>query len=355
MKIRLFKIAVIKVCCLLLMFSSGFLSHGAQAQPITLSYVTNTGPTGLRGMAEKMFIDEIGKLGKGKVTVRVYWEQSFLKDKEILEGVMDGTADIGHININYYPARLLKNGVITLLQRGPSRYANRMWVYETMYREIPELTEEIDKYKQKIIYTYSVMPLAGCFTKPITSLKDYKDRRVRTASRWMLKILGGTGAIPVSIPWVDCYMALKTNALEGVHTNIDGIHRARLDEVAPHLIVFRELWNPVPFHVTINRSKWNTLPGDVQKIIEAAAVTSRKQFAVRYENMLEKIVSDQRKAGHTVSFAKPEDIERWMSLKEIESVKAQWIKEVNQASGNEDARKILDKVEQIVAEGIKRD
>ena len=88
----------------------------AQAK-ITLTYATNTAPTGLRGVAEKMFVDEIEKQTNGEVKVRAFWGESLLKGKEILKGVQDGVADMGHVNINYYPKRLLLNSGIMLFPR----------------------------------------------------------------------------------------------------------------------------------------------------------------------------------------------------------------------------------------------
>lgn len=340
---------------LLLLVVFGWPCPYAGAGAITLTYATNTAPVGLRGIAEKAFIDEVERLGNGRINITVFWEQSYLKDKEILEGVKDGTVDMGHVNINYYPGRLVVNGAITLPQRGPSGYANRLWTYDTIYKEIPQLNKEFRKYHQKIVYTYSVLPMAGAFTQPVSSLDDFKNRRIRASSRWLLKILAGAGAIPVSLPWADTYMALKTNALEGIYTNIDAIHRIKLDEVAPHLLIFREFWNPVPFHITINLDTWNRLPQDVQQIIQTASDNSKRHFATLYETMLDEIVDTQKKAGYSVAFAQQEDIDTWLKLPEVRKVKQQWVKEVSPLMPTTEVRGILETIERIVAEGIQKD
>lgn len=343
------------ICFLSVLMFSGLGITSAEARTITLTYATNTGPTGLRGIAEKMFVEEIEKLSKGKVKVRVYWGQSLLKGKEILKGIKNGITDMGHVNINYYPNRLVKNSALTLFQRGPVDYANRMWIYDSIYERIPELNDEIEKYKQKVIYYYAVLPYAGTFIKPVTTLKDYKGLRIRASSRWILSILGGAGATPVSVPWGDCYIALQTNAIEGVYTNLDAIRRTKLDEVAPNILVFKELWVPAPYLLTINTRKWQKLPADVKDIIKTAAKNSREKFSKISKNMFDEIVADQRKRGYKVAFAQKSDIEKWMSLKEVQGIKAQWIKEVNQASGTNDAADTLKKIEQIINEGISKD
>ncbi len=355
MKKDCLKRIVVTACIFSMLILPGFYTAAAEAKTMTLTYATNTAPTGLRGIAEKGFLDEIERLSEGKIKIRAYWGQSLLKGKEILKGVKDGTVNMGHVNINYYPNRLVKNSAITLMQRGPVKYENRMWVYDTMYETIPKLTDEITKYNQKIIYQYSVSPFAGTFNKPVTSLADYKGLRIRASSRWTLSVLKGTGAIPVSVPWGDCYMALQTNAIEGVFTNLDAIHRVKLDEVAPNLLVFKELWVANPYLITVNLKKWNKLPKETQEIIEKAAINSRKNFAITYRKMFGEIIAAQKKAGYKVAFAQKEDIDAWMNLKEVQEIKAQWIREVNQASGKTDAADVLNKIENIVVEGIKKD
>lgn len=330
-----------------------FPSFGEGA--VTLTYATNTAPVGLRGMAEKAFVDEVERLGRGKIHIRVFWEQSYLKDKEILEGVKDGTVDMGHVNINYYPGRLVVNGAITLFQQGPADYTNRMWVYDTIYDNIPQLNAEFLKYHQKIVYTYSVLPIAGAFTEPVSSLSDFRNRRVRASSRWLLKVLEGVGAVPVSLPWADTYMALKTNALEGIYTNIDAIHRVGLDTVAPNILVFKEFWNPVPFHVTINIDTWNRLPQELQEIILTASANSKHHFATLYKPMLDETVAAQRASGCSVAFASKEEVNTWLKLPEVIKIKQLWVKEVSPLMPKMEARRILEKIQSIVDEGMAKD
>lgn len=346
---------VLTCAFLMLIMALGWPCPDARAEAVTLTYATNTAPVGLRGSAEKAFVDEVERLGKGKIKIKVFWKQSYLKDKEILEGIQDGTVDMGHVNINYYPNRLVINGALTLLQQGPENYTNRMWAYGTIYDEIPQLNTEFLKYHQKIVYTYSVLPIAGAFTQPVASLDDFKNRRIRASSRWLLKILEGAGAIPVSLPWADTYMALKTNALEGIYTNLDAIHRVRLDEVAPHILVFKEFWNPVPFHITINIDTWNGLSAEMQEIILTASANSKRRFAPLYEAMLDETVAAQKKAGYQVDFARKADIDTWLKLPEVKKVRQLWVKEVSPLMPPMEARRLLEKIDAIVAQGIRKD
>lgn len=325
----------------------------AQAK-VTLTYATNTAPTGLRGIAEKMFVDEIEKQTKGEVQIKAFWGESLLKGSEILKGVQDGIADMGHINFNYYPNRLLLNSGINLVLQGPVAYENKIGVYHKIYDDIPELTAEFDKYKQKLLYIYAVNPFAGTFIAPFNSMDDFKGRRVRASSRWYLALLEDLGATPVSIPWGDCYMALQTKTVDGVFTNGDAIHRVKLDEVAPHLYYFEELWVPTPYLVTINTKKWNGLSEDVRKAIQTAAATTEKNFAVAYKTMFDDIIAQQKKLGYVVKFATKDEVATFMKLPAVQQNKQTWIKEAREL-GATDPESVLNKIEKIIADGIAKE
>jgi TRAP-type C4-dicarboxylate transport system substrate-binding protein len=338
----------------LILAGSPLVDAQASAGTITLTYATHTGPTGLRGEVEAMFLEEIEKQTNGRVKVRPYWGSSLLKGKEILKGVNDGVVDMGIVNINYYPKRLILNSGVVLSQQGPVEYENKMWVYSTMFKEIPALDAEFKKFNQKIIYTYSVLPYAISFTKPVASLGEFKGLRIRAASRWALAVLKGTGAVPVSIPWGDCYMALQTKAVEGVYTAYNSLHRVKLDEVAPYVFVFKEIWVGTPYLITVSLDKWNKLPKDIQKEIEAASKVSEKRFAGEYSKWFDKVVAEEKKMGCTITFAKKEEIEQWVNLPEVKEIQEQWTKEAK-AAGAKNADVILKRINEIVAEGIKRD
>ena len=325
----------------------------AQAK-ITLTYATNTAPTGLRGIAEKMFVEEIEKQTNGEVKVRPFWGESLLKGKEILKGVQDGVADMGQVNVNYYPKRLLLNSGLMLFPEGPVKYENKQWVYKQFYEQIPEMANEYAKYKQQIVYIYSVNPFAGTFTTPIDSMADFKGKRIRASSRWYLSLLEGLGATPVSIPWGDCYMALQTKAVDSVFTNSDSIHRVKLDEVAPYLYYFEELWIGTPYLVTINTKKWNSLSEDVRKGIEKAARISEEKFAVAYKTIFDDIVAEQKKLGYTVKFATKDEIAAFVSLPEVAKNKQTWLEEAKEL-GATNPETVLEKIQAIIDQGIAKD
>jgi TRAP-type C4-dicarboxylate transport system substrate-binding protein len=317
------------------------------AQEMTLTYATNTATTGVRGVAEQIFIEALQEETGNAVEVVPYWGSSLMDGDEILTGVRDGVADMGFVNINYYPNRMLLNSAFNLFPRGPVDYLDKAALFNEMYDEIPELAAELADENQRLIYVYAVMPFAGTFKEPVDALEDFAGERIRAASRWYLNLLGGLGATPVSVPWSDTYQALQTGNIDAVFTNIDGIHRISLDEIAPNVFVMEELWSPTPFLLTINQDRWDGLSDETKAAFERAWVTAEQRFAPEYGRMFEEIIEAQRTADITVHFAEPDEIRTFAALDEVEENRATWAEEASRA-GADDPRAILEQMETVI-------
>jgi TRAP-type C4-dicarboxylate transport system substrate-binding protein len=337
------------VACIVL-----FSAAEGTSKTVTLKFATNALPNYLRGKAEQSFLEEIENQTYGEVSFVSYYNSTLLKGEEILDGVESGTVDLGHVNIAYYPKRLMINSAIYLIQRGPTQYINITWVYDRLYDDLPMLNEEFAKFNQKIIYTYPVLPTAVCFNKPVNSFADFRGKRIRSASRWSLEIMKGMGVVPISAPRDACYLGLKSNAIEGVLTRYGGIYIGKLDEVAKHIFIARELWTPIPYHITINLDTWKHFPKSIQKQIEIAALIARDKFRSEYSKWFEWYLKDQKRRGCKIVFADKQDIRFWTGLPEVDRIKEQWIAEAN-SMGVESAHQILSKIVEIVHEGIARD
>ena len=151
-----------------------------------------------------------------------------------------------------------------------------------------------------------------------------------------------------------CYLGLKSNAIEGVLTRYGGIYIGKLDEVAKYIFIARELWTPVPYHITINMNVWNRFPKSTHKKIEVASLVARNKFRSEYSKWFEWYLNDQKKRGCSIVFADHGDIEFWTGSPEVDRIKEQWIAEAKSA-GVDDADQILSKIIEIVNKGIERD
>lgn len=329
------------------------LGSGVLAQSVSLTFATNTPPNNMRGEAEQIFLDELANASNGEITVIPYWGSSLMEGSEILGGVRDGVADMGFVNINYYPNQLLLNSAFNLFPKGPSEYEDIVWAFDEIYSQVPELNQEFEDRGQRVVYKYGVTPYAGTFRSPVTEISDMEGLRVRAASRWYLNLLQGIGATPVSMAWGDLYQGLQTGAIDGVFTNIDGIHRASLDEAAPNIFFLPDLWLAIPFIITINESKWQSLSDAQRNAFATAAEKAQERFSAVWDSTIEDILAAQKKAGITVTVSSDEAVEVFANLPEVKSNQEMWSKEAR-AAGIENPEAVLQQFEEVISEAANR-
>lgn len=321
---------------------------------VTLTFASNSPPSGLKGEAEKIFLEELEKAADGRLSIKPFWAESLLKGQEILKGVENGIVDMGQINIAFSWKRLMRNSGLLLTNVGPVEYNNKMKAFQRMYDEIPELEEEFGNFKQKIVYMYTLTNVSTCLTKPVQSIDDFESLKIRSSSPFALQVLKDLGATPVSLPWGDLYISLQTNAIQGVLTNTDSIHRAKLFEVAPHMFIMDRIWMPIPYHITVNERKWNSLSPEIKAAFPVAAANAQERFAEAYDRWWKTMIRDMEKSGSTIVYAKDADYERWSNVPAHQRNEAYWVKAVGKG-GVADAKGLLEQIQTIVAEEVEKE
>jgi len=339
---------------LLLIISLVFsFSSLAIQKTYTLKLADTTAPVGMRGQHVNLLLEEIEKHTNGRIKMEVYWNSSLLTGKEILTGVRDRVVETGFILPEYYTKEMPVYSIFAVIPQGPTDFKVGRKLYFDIFEQVPGYTEELENYNQKLFYIGMQLPMAVVCTKPFTSFEDFKGKRIRASSSWYLDMLDGAGAIPVSVPWQDLYMALQTGTIEGVCTNIDGEHRTKLDEVASNVFTMREIWMGTPLLYTINLDVWNELPADLQEALMAASDAAMERFAEVYTNEWDRIVNEQIKLGYTVTHASDEDIKKWTLMPRLDEIESNWIKQVKDC-GVENAEEILNQTKKLVQEALQK-
>jgi tripartite ATP-independent transporter DctP family solute receptor len=119
---------------------------------------------------------------------------------------------------------------------------------------------------------------------PIMEPADMKGLKMRTPPvEAIIKTMESLGANPVSIPYVEVYMALKTGVADGQENPFMNIATMKFQEVQKYMTVVHYLFNPEPFCVSLDW--YNSLPADLQVILkEGADLYTEKQNKMRADS-----------------------------------------------------------------------
>ena len=330
------------------------LAACTQNSGIALNYSDHDPLGGMRTQFVKdVWLQEIVEQGDGEIHVRDFWGGALLSSKEILTGIGDGVADIGMVYPGHYPRQLIAHSIFNLFPRGPTDFNDMVWLYRKAYAEVPAFEAELRKANVFPLMITAGLPGAFSSTQPLDTIDDLQGYKWRAGGKWPLRYLENVGAVPVAVPWGDTYIALQTGTIDGTFANYDGLHMMRFDEVAPNLLVSKELWYAMPFLHLVNARKFESLPDKTRKVLLEASSAAEQKFAATYDAAFESIRTAQLAAGFTVTEISPADLVKWENNDALGRLQSEWVRE-SEAAGLENAAEIMEKVRAIHREAMQR-
>jgi TRAP-type C4-dicarboxylate transport system substrate-binding protein len=203
---------------------------------------------------------EVEQRTKGAVKVQTFPGGTLLPAKNIFDGVIAGTADIGNFAMSYQPGRFIISEAVDL----PLGFSSAKSASLT-------LLDLIEKYKAKEfadvkILTMFTCPPANIMTRdPVKTLADLKGKELRVAGTQadIIKLLGG---IPVAMPQSDTPEALQKGTVKGHVSSMEVLKDFNYAAYTANATI-ANLW-VVSFGVVMNKAKWASLPPEVKKLFD---------------------------------------------------------------------------------------
>lgn len=180
---------------------------------------------------------------------------------------------------------------------------------------------------------------------PITTLEDFKGKKVRSGTGVSQDISEALGAVPVNLSSADFYSALQRGLLDAIFTSDAAARAFRINEVAKHHT--DTPINNLPLEWCMNRQTIAKLPPDLQRVFYNWA-RQRSQADTQLTFTLDAAQAREvfKKQGMEFHQIAPEEWKRWTAR--YEPVIEKWIKEA-EAKGLPgralvaDIRKLVDK------------
>jgi len=106
--------------------------------------------------------------------------------------------------------------------------------------------------------------------RPIKVPADLKGIKLRVPEgKWRVKMFEAYGANPSPMKFSELFTALQTGVMDGEENPFTQIYSAKLQEVQKYLSLSGHVYTPA--YLTVGRTKWESLPPDVRKILEDTA------------------------------------------------------------------------------------
>lgn len=148
--------------------------------------------------------------------------------------------------------------------------------------------------------------------KPVKSPEDLKGLKIRTPGvESIIKTMEALGANPVSVPYVETYMALKTGVADGQENPFVNIESMKFDEVQKYITIVNYQVHPDPFYVS--KSWFDTLAEEDKELLTKAA---EDMMVISDKMMIDgnKEAFDKIKENLEVTELNAEEIEKFRKL-----------------------------------------
>jgi len=264
-------------------------------KPIVLKFADMLAKTSLMSRAATWWGEELEKRSAGRVKVEYFFSASLVKAKDQMKAVGDGLIQLTNYYCGYDPAKAPHFTIATLPGAPTENYYIAIMAADKVY-EHPGAKEELKRNNVQYLcpngpgYNFLITKTA------VKEIKDLKGVKIRAWGDFA-KAVKIWGAVPVTMSAPEVYTGLERGTVDGSHNSLTTMTGNRLYEVAKHVTIYPTLGINAAVPFVMNLDSWNSLPKDIQNIIEQLNKERPKKQAEMAKNLDEKSIDEMKKAG----------------------------------------------------------
>jgi TRAP-type C4-dicarboxylate transport system substrate-binding protein len=306
----MFKKGIIFFVAVFFVFS--FLVIGAgpsQAKPIELTYSIFFPATHTHTLLATEWAKEIEKRTNGAVKITLFPGATLTPANQCYDGVVKGISDIGMSVLSYTAGRFPLMEVIYMPLGYKTGYqATRLC--NVFYNKFQP--KELDD--TKVLYLHGHGPgILHTKSKPVSKLEDLKGLKIRCTGT-TAKLVSHLGATPVAMAQTETYDAVQKGVVDGLMSPIETLKGWKFAEVVKYTTLNYGSAYSMAFFVVMNKQKWNTLPKEVQGVIQKVNEEWIEKTGKAWDEIDKAGLEFAKSKGDQfIPLSKQED-ERWVGL-----------------------------------------
>ncbi len=225
----------------------------------------------------EQWANRIAKESNGRLTIRIFPVSTLIPPPEIYSGVAKGVADLG-FTFRYKPEGYGIGVTFPFLMGAPDTVTATR-VYDDLWKKFPKQMAE--EWKEvKILYLSGSMPQYLMARKPLRHLEDIKGLQMRVPSREMGDLIKDLGGTPVYMSTPDFMIGIEKGTIDGACLIFETVPDNKLGGKIKYVIL-QSLGVPTPIGLFMNKDSFNSLPPDLQRVIEMSCEKG-KDVMIRY-------------------------------------------------------------------------
>jgi TRAP-type transport system periplasmic protein len=292
-----------------------FISTSAySADVIRLRYAMWMAPTHKMSVMVDQWCKEVEKRTNGRIKVTPYFGGTLAAPQLVYDGLLKGAFDIGQTALAYNTGRFPFSEILDYpLGYRDARQATALDnAFAVKFK--PQLKEFEDV---KMLYFFSPGATLIHTRKVISGVDGIKGMRIK-GSGLNLKALESLGAVPSTVTMADTYDALQKGMLDGMLQFTETLQTFRFGEMLKCTVMDHGISTAPVQYIAINKKKWESLPKDVQQIIEKINQEWVEKTVNELTAMDKEAYEFLKKQGHTfVTVSKEEQAKTAERMKPV--------------------------------------
>ncbi|WP_417227854.1 TRAP transporter substrate-binding protein [Amphritea sp.] len=256
--------------------TAGLMVQTTQAADYTLRLAHFFPPVAaIHKNVAQAWADKVTAESDGRIAVEVYPSSTLAKPPALYDAVTNRIADVS-LTVQGYTANRFPLTQIVELPGVAKSAANGSCIIQHLYDE-QLISDEYKDTKPLFLFTHGPGHIHTT-EKLIKEPADFEGLRIRRPTAVVAKLLEGLGAKPVGMPAPQAYQSVQRGVIDGVALPWEGQLTFRMNDLTPYHTEIGGLYT-LSFLMTMNKDVYNSMPADLQKVIDNNSGDSWSQIA----------------------------------------------------------------------------
>ena len=296
------------ICALLLFSFCGCRQkqkNGAEGQvevkektPVTIKLGFSTNMEDPRGVASKLFKDEVEKNSDGAIIIDIHPDGNLGSDADLISGIIAGSVDMTVSSAGNFAVYATKIGISAL----PFLFSD----FESAWRFmdsgiIKEVNRTMAEFNMVVLSHYdNGFRCVTTTNKPVKSVADMKGLNIRTPpNQIVMETMSTLGANPKPYDFTKLKQALTDGLFDSQENPIPVIFNNKLFEEQKYLAITNHSYDAMP--LVIRKGLWDSFDAESQKILLDAAKKAQDLDRQLVKAQTESYVDKLKEAGMTIT------------------------------------------------------
>lgn len=243
---------------------------GAMAQAeFTLRIQTHHSPESISGQAIAQFYDDVEAMSDGRIAIEPFYASAVVKSPETFDAAINGILD-GDMTSGAYQTG--KDTAFQFIGDPMGGYDTPWQMYAFLYEGggLEKAQELYNELGMQLIGWHIAAPESLASTRSIANPAELEGWKFRSPPGMETQIFAKLGASPIVMDFTEVFTSLESGIIEGADMSNLAVNKsAGLYDVAGYA-TYPGFHSMPADHFAIRKDLWDSMPEDLQRIIEVA-------------------------------------------------------------------------------------